>query len=100
MPCEECRELHTHRFRSRTDLINALRLAAEEVDRGVLAPVTVADRSIPEQVAIESALQAGALSDVVLYRFKCTVCGDNFELSADTYHGNGEWIRNDERNAL
>jgi hypothetical protein len=100
MPCEECRELHTHRFSSRTDLLNALRVAAEEVDRGVLAPVVVVDRTISEQVAIGSALRAGALPDVVLYRFKCTICADNFELAADTCHGNGEWRRNDERNAL
>jgi hypothetical protein len=99
MPCEECRELRTHRFNSRTDLVNALQVAAGEVDRGVLAPVLVAD-SIPVQMAIGSALQSGALPDGVLYRFKCTVCGDRFELAADTYHGNGEWRRNDERNAL
>jgi hypothetical protein len=100
MSCEECRELRTHRFTSRTDLVNALRVAAEEADRGVLAPVAVVDRTIPEQVAIGSALRAGALPDVVLYRFKCTVCADNFELAADTSHGNGEWRRNDERNVL
>jgi len=99
MPCEECRELHTHGFNSRTDLVNALRVAAEEVDRGVLTPVVVVDRTIPEQVAIGSALQAGALPDVVLYRFRCTICGDNFELAADTDHGSGEWRRNGERNA-
>jgi len=80
--------------------VNALRVAAEEVDRGVLAPIVVVDRIIPEQVAIGSALQAGVLPDVVLYRFKCTVCDDDFELAADTYHGNGEWRRNCERNAL
>lgn len=100
MPCEECRELHTHRFNSRTDLVNALRVAAEEVDRGVLAPVVAGDRTIPDQVAVESALQAGALPEVVLYRFKCTVCADSFELAADTDHGNGEWRRNDERSDL
>jgi hypothetical protein len=100
MPCEECRELHTHRFKSRTDLVNALQVAAGEVDRGVLAPVVVADRTIPEQMAISSALQSGALPDVMLYRFTCTVCGDGFELAADTYHGNGEWRRNGEQNAL
>jgi hypothetical protein len=80
--------------------VNALRVAAEEVDRGVLAPVVVVDRTIPEQVAIASALRAGALPDVVLYRFKCTICADNFELAADTRHGNGEWKRNDEHSAL
>jgi hypothetical protein len=98
MPCEECRDLRTHRFSSQTDIVNALRVAAEEVDRGVLAPVTVADRTIPEQVAIGSALRAGALPDALLYRFKCTICGDDFELAADTSAGAGEWRRNDERN--
>jgi hypothetical protein len=96
MPCEECLDLRTHRFASRTDLVNALRVAAEEVDRGVLVPVVVVDRTIAEQVAIGSALQAGALPDVVLYRFKCTICADDFELSADTDQGNGEWRRNGE----
>ena len=100
MPCEECRELRTHRFNSRTDLVNALQVAAGEVDRGVLAPVLIEDRTIPVQMAIGSALQSGALPDAVLYCFRCTVCGDRFELAADTYHGNGEWRRNDERIAL
>ena len=99
MSCEECHELRTHRFGSRTDLVNALKVAAEEVDRGVLAPVASRERTIPEQVAIGSALWAGAFPDAVRYHFKCTVCGDLFELAADTEHGNGEWRRNDERNA-
>lgn len=98
MPCEECQELRTHRFGSRTDLVNALRVAAEEVDRGVLAPVAQRERTLPEQVAIGSALRAGAFPDAVLYRFKCTICGDAFELAADTEHGYGEWRRNDEVN--
>jgi len=97
MPCEECRELNTHRFDSPTDLVNALQVAAGEVDRGVLAPVAAADRTIPEQIAIHSALESGALPDVVLYRFKCTVCGDGFELAADTRQGTGEWRRNAEQ---
>jgi hypothetical protein len=98
MPCEECRDLQTHRFSSQTDIVNALRVAAEEVDRGVLAPVAAADRTVPELMAIGSALQAGALPDVLLYRFKCTLCADDFELTADTSRGEGEWRRNDERN--
>jgi hypothetical protein len=82
-------------------LLNALQVAAAEVDRGVLAPVLAADpRTIPEQAAVDSALQCGALPDVVLYRFKCIICGDGFELAADTHHGNGEWRRNAEQTAL
>jgi hypothetical protein len=99
MPCEECRALNTHSFGSHTDLVNALQVAAGEIDRGVLAPVVAADRSIPEQIAIRSALESGAFPDVVLYHFKCTVCGDAFELAADTSAGNGAWKRNGEQNA-
>lgn len=95
MACDECRELHTHRFRSPSDLVNALQVAAGEVDRGVLERVDASDATIPEQMAIRSALAAGALPDVVAYRFRCTVCGDRFELSADTRHGGGGWTRND-----
>src|SRR5258707_13991742 len=43
MSCEECRELSTHAFRSANDLIHALRLATEEVDRGVLRRVATGE---------------------------------------------------------
>jgi hypothetical protein len=79
-------------------MVNALQVAAAEVDRGVLAPVAAKDRTIPEEMAISSALQSGALPDVVSYRFTCTVCGDAFALTADIHDGNGEWKRNDETN--
>ena len=98
MPCEECRELTTHRFRDGTDLVNAIRVAAEEVDRGVLSPVMTRTRTISEDTAIDSALQAGAMPGAVLYRFKCNICGDQFALTGDTDQGSGEWLRNDERN--
>ena len=94
MTCEECSELNAHAFRSRADLVHALQVAAGELDRGVLEPVRVVEPGIPEQMAIRSALTAGALPDMVLYRFKCTVCGDRFKLFADTYHGTGGWARN------
>ncbi len=98
MTCEECRELHTHSFRSRNDLVHAVQVAAAELDRGALERVRVEEPGIPEQAAIRSALSAGALPDIVLYRFKCCVCGDRFELFGDTFHGNGGWTRNDEKN--
>jgi hypothetical protein len=96
MACNECRELTTHKFRSQADLVHALQVAAVEVDRGALVRVQATERSIPEQVAIRSAISAGALPDAVLYRFKCAVCGDAFELTADTAQGTGGWSRNDE----
>jgi hypothetical protein len=77
--------------------VYALQVAAGEVDRGALEPVRVVEPGITEQMAVRSALFAGALPDIVLYRFRCCVCGDTFELFADTRHGNGGWTRNDEK---
>ena len=93
MPCDECHELNTHAFRGPDDLIHAVRLAAEEVDRGVLRRVGVDMPGAAEQEALASVLACGALPDVVRYRFACEVCGDAFTLAADTAHGRGGWIR-------
>ena len=93
LPCDECAELHTHQFRSPDDLLHAIRLAAIEVDRGVLSRVLAEELSGPEHEALESAFATNALPGVVRYRFKCTVCGDRFELIADTANGAGGWTR-------
>ena len=96
MPCDECRELNSHTFRSADDLIHAVRLAAEEVDRGVLRRVGVDTPNAAEREALASVLESGAMPDVVRYRFSCEVCGDEFTLAADTSHGRGGWIREGE----
>jgi len=93
MPCEECRELTTHAFRSTEDLVHAIRLATEEVDRGVLSRVTARSLSPAEQEALDSSLASGALPNKVSYRFRCEVCGDRFTLSDDTGSGEGGWTR-------
>jgi len=94
MPCIECSELSTHTFRSPDDLIHALRLAAEEANRGVLAPIE--ERASPgaaEQEALYSALESGALPDTVRYKFSCMTCGDRFTLAADMRAATGSWTR-------
>ena len=96
MPCDECRELNTHTFRGPDDLIHAVRLAAEEVERGVLRRVAVDMPGPAEQEALASVLACGALPDAVRYRFSCEVCGDGFTLAADTSQGRGGWIRDEE----
>ena len=93
MPCEECGELQTHEFRSPDDLINAVQVAAAEVDRGVLRRLNVKDLSDSAEQALDSVFAARALPDTLEYRFECTVCGDCFELHADTHHGTGSWTR-------
>ena len=93
MSCDECRELSTHAFRDVADLVHAVRLAAEEVDRGVLSRVTQRDLAPAEQEALDSSLASGALPNSVSYRFRCEVCGDHFSLVADTETGQGGWTR-------
>jgi hypothetical protein len=94
MSCEECRELSTHTFRSADDFIHALRLAAEEMNRGVLS--RVGDKVLSgtaEGDAMASVLASGALPDIVQYRFRCELCGDHFSLTGDTSQGHGGWTR-------
>ncbi len=100
MSCDECRQLSSHVFRSPDDLIDALRVAAEEVDRGVLCRVgdELAAGSAERQ-ALESALASGALPATVRYRFRCELCGDRFTLTADPSCGEGGWTREGEQEA-
>lgn len=93
MACEECRELATHAFRSAEDLVHAVRVAAEELDRGVLVREPAAPLGPAEQEAMDSSLASGALPNRLLYRFRCGLCGDRFTLSGDTTSGAGEWRR-------
>ena len=91
--CEECGELTTHAFRTPDDLLHAVRLAAEEVDRGVLTRVTGAALESAAQEALDSSLDSGALPSRIRYRFRCAVCGDHFTLEADASTGEGGWTR-------
>lgn len=93
MSCEECRELQSHQFRSPDDLLHALQVAAAEVDRGVLGRVHVEELGTAEQEAMQSIFASRSLPGSVRYRFRCTVCGDLFELWADTSDGSGAWTR-------
>ena len=93
MACEECRGLAAQEFRSPDDLIQVLRVAAEEANRGVLEPVGERTKGVAEEEALYSALESGAMPGAVRYRFRCTTCGDLFTLSADMRSGEGSWTR-------
>ena len=95
MACDECRDLTTHAFRTPDDLIHALRVAAEEMSRGVLSRVGGAQAApgTAEREALDSALASGALPGKLRYLFRCEVCGDRFTLEGDTGDGTGTWTR-------
>src|SRR3954467_4234043 len=97
MACDECRDLTTHAFRTPDDLIHALRVAAEEMSRGVLSRIGgETDLRTAEREALDSALESGALPGTLRYRFRCDVCGDRFSLEGDTAQGTGAWTRETE----
>ena len=92
MTCEECGSLGSHEFRSPDDMLHAVQTAAQEVDRGVLRRIGIAGDLAPnEQAAIESAHESGSVPGTIRYRFECVVCGERFELVADTERGTGGW---------
>ena len=93
MGCEECRELTTHTFRSPEDLVHAVRLATEEMERGVLSRVDSEALGPAAREALDSSLDSGALPGSLRYRFRCEICGDRFTLHADTSTGAGGWTR-------
>jgi hypothetical protein len=70
-----------------------VQVAAAEVDRGVLARVDREELTEFEREALDSVRVSEALPGHLRYRFRCTVCGDLFELHGDTYRGSGGWTR-------
>lgn len=75
------------------DLVHALRLATEEMERGVLSRVNSEDLAPAAREALDSSLESGAIPTSVRYRFRCEVCGDQFTLQADAATGEGGWTR-------
>jgi hypothetical protein len=96
MACDECRALSTHAFRTADDLVHAVRLAAEETDRGVLSRIAEPELTQAAREALDSSLASGVLPNTIRYRFRCEMCGDTFTLHADTRSGEGGWTRDGE----
>lgn len=95
MTCEECRDLNTHPFRTPDDMVNAVQVASQELDRGVLKRVEQVTRELTDAAheAMQSVYEARAVPDSAHYEFECTTCGDRFDLVADFTEGTGGWTR-------
>ncbi len=100
MSCEECRELHTHKFHTPKFLLNAVAVALGEVNRGTLKQVPIDSPVIEEQLPLASFAESTERPDIVMYCFRCEKCGQKFKLFADTYHGGGGWTQEGETDAL
>jgi len=93
MTCPRCKNMAQNvRMRTRGELFKAVRVIKqaiadrdiEEIDAGPMKGV----------VEFKDLNEEGPLDDLLLYRFRCPDCGENFVLSAETWHGTGgSWGR-------
>ncbi len=88
--CERCDELKRPiPIRVPADLTRAIRLVREAIALGVLVQVPLPS---PFSRSFEELQPEGPWDDLLDLRFRCTSCGQEFQLGAETYHGSGgEW---------
>lgn len=88
MPCANCHDLCIRvRIRSPQDLERAIRIASKNVEDGTVVEI---EKPNPQgAVPFSSLAKGGQWDDLVSFRFKCPNCGEEFSLSAETYHGSG-----------
>ena len=65
----------------------ALRVIRDDLADGTLVLMTPETSSAMEP--FEHIDPAGPWPDVLNYAFRCTACGQRFQLDAETYHGSG-----------
>jgi len=88
MTCSRCENLDEYvRFRSRGELFRAIGTVRQALADGDLEEIDAGP--MKGTIAFSDLSDAGPLDDLLLYRFRCPDCGQNFVLGAETYHGSG-----------
>ena len=89
MDCGNCASLKAQKLvknpRELTALISSIKLA---VDNGVVVPLAPDAKRYEQDFNL--VLADPPWSDLILNRFKCTKCGAQFELFANTYQGSNK----------
>ena len=90
MSCDKCKDLNTvFRINMPGDLKQAIRIAKQNVADGT---ISVVDNETGQWSMPFEQLSQNGWDDLVYFVFSCTLCGQKFLLSAETYHGaGGEW---------
>lgn len=88
MTCSRCEEMDEHvRIRTPRELFRTIGVIRKAVSDGDVEEIDPGPMKIT--LAFNEISEAGPLEDLLLYRFRCSECGQNFELVAETYHGSG-----------
>ncbi len=89
MACTRCEDLNqTVTIERPSDLEKVLRVIRDNLTDGTLAPIAP-ETSMVEMQPIEQVAPAGPWADLLHYVFRCTACGQRFQLDAETYRGSG-----------
>lgn len=75
------------RFRTRGELFRAIARVRQAVADGDIEEIDAGPMT--GTIAFSDLSDVGPLDDLLLYRFGCSDCGQNFVLEAETYHGSG-----------
>ena len=87
--CEQCRKLDMEKkFASSRDYLACLAYVADLV---ALGRYTVVRQTCPLD-AVENA-EGCWVDDIIQHSIVCNACGEAFLIWADTYHGNGGFVR-------
>ncbi|WP_376705120.1 hypothetical protein RQ479_11285 [Mesorhizobium sp. ISC25] len=82
------------RFRTRGELFRAVGTIRQAVSDGDIKEIDAGP--MKGTMAFGDLYEAGPLDDLLLYRFRCPDCGQNFVLGAETYHGSGgSWSKSE-----
>ena len=88
MTRSRCENLDEYvRFRTRGELFRAIGTVRQAVSAGDIEEIDAGP--MKGTIAFCDLPDAGPLDDLLLYRFRCPDCAQNFVLGAETYHGSG-----------
>ncbi len=88
MTCGRCKHLDEYvRFRTRGELFRAVGTVRQALADGDICEIDAGP--MKGTIPFGDLSEAGLLDNVLLYRFRCPECSQNFVLGAETYHGSG-----------
>lgn len=88
MPCEKCSDLCVrYSIRHPNELRQAINIARQNIEDGTI--VELENPSPLNDVSFSDLASGAAWGDTVEHHFRCSNCGEQFSLHAETYHGSG-----------
>lgn len=88
MTCSRCESLdEVVRIRTPYELFSVVRTVRQALADGDIEEIDAGP--MKGRTAFCDLAADGPLDDLLLYRFRCPKCSQNFELSAETYRGSG-----------